>query len=464
MKAPSKYKALLDQSKKASYILDYVLGDESEESVAEKLDQSPVAEELSRAPLVSHESGRKKSRVLFITRDVSVLEKDSISQLHFLNLRSVFDEVHIIVLSQSWQAKKAVERLSTNLWTYTTSGKYWWSQIFVAQSIANNQLKFADGFRPDVIVALDPFESGLAGFLIAEKYDRAFQVHVTEDFFDPEFKKRDVHNGWRLYIASFVLKQAQSMRTATNAIKTKIKKKFRHIKDISLLPRHYNISAIISAAETTTIKDIFPQYAFVALFVGKLDHDSTLFRALDASRAILHSKSIGLVVVGHGPTKKESEKRAEILGITQQVVFEKDESRLISYLKSADILICTDTTEASEEVVIQAAAAGLPLLLAKTEFRGDLFTDGESAFLCDKEDTIDFSQKLVKFLNTNSLRTQFATNARDIIKTRLHEDPESYKFAYRDSIERVFSDAKSEIETKPKSDPMSETEIASTTK
>lgn len=432
----------IDPSKNAEHILDYILEDTSDESVAEKQIQSSVADELQKAPLAELESNRKKSRVLFITRDLSVLEKDSVLQLHFKDVATVFDEVHIIVISESWKSKKGVARLEKNMWAYTTSGKSWWMQPFIAKSIAKTQLRFTDGFRPDVVVALDPYESGVAGYLIAEKYNREFQVHVTEDFFNPEFKERDVDNKWRLKMATFVLNRTLSVRASTTIIKEQIQNKYKHISDLALLPRHYNIKAIIDATETEDIADAFPQYAFVVLFIGKLDHESTLFRALDATRAILHSQSIGLVVVGDGPTKKESEKRAEILGIKENVIFEKDTSKLISYLKSANILICTDTTEASDEIVIKAAAAGLPILASKTELRSDLFTDGESAFLCEKEDTIEFSQKLVKFLNTNSLRIQFATNARDIIKTRLHEDPEAYKTAYRDSIELVFSEEK----------------------
>jgi glycosyltransferase involved in cell wall biosynthesis len=102
--------------------------------------------------------------------------------------------------------------------------------------------------------------------------------------------------------------------------------------------------------------------------------------------------------------------------------------------------MCPDITEASDEIVIKAAAAGLPIIAAKTELRNDLFVDGESAFLCNKDDTVEFSQKLVKFLNGNTLRTQFSENAREIVKTRLHEDPNAYKLAYRDAIEGAFAD------------------------
>lgn len=439
MGAPLNKNAWVDPSLKAENILDYVLEDTSDEMMQKKALESSVEKELQKEPVVVQHSEREKSRVLFVLRDTSVLENDSLLQMHFKNLSSVFDEIHVLIIAESWQAKRGVERIGTNIWAYTTSAKYWWSEPFSALTIAKTELQFTDGFRPDLVVAFDPFEAGLSGLLIARKFNRDFQVHVTEDFYTDEFKNREVENKWRLRIAKYVLKRTQSVRTTTKIIAEEITKKFKHIKDISVLPRHYDIAAIIEATNSDALPDAFPQFAFVALFVGKLDYESTLFRTIDATRAILHSKSIGLVVVGDGPNKKEFQQRAEILGIQDQIIFQKDESKLISYLKSANILLCTDTTEASDEIVIKAAAAGLPLLIAKTQLREDLFVDGESAFLCDKEDTVDFSQKLAKFLNMNSLREQFSLNAKDIIKNRLHEDPEAYKLAYRDSIESVFA-------------------------
>lgn len=438
---PRKLSSVLDPAKQAENVLDYVLRDTDEVVIAQhaaKEAEVAVETELSARPLITRASSRKKSRVLFVTRDISVLEENSVTQLHFKNIATSFDEVHIVVLSLLWQTKKGVQRLDANLWVYTTSAQYWWVQPFAALNIVRTQLQFTDGFRPDVVVALDPFESGVAGMWIAEKYERAFQVHVLEDFLEPDFLEKDSANAWRLRVASYVLKRTQSVRTATISLQDRLQKRYTHVKDFALLPRHYDIQTIVTATSTTDIKNIFPQYSFVVLFVGKLDHDSTLFRAMDAARSILHSKSIALVVVGNGVTKKEAVARAQILGITEQVVFESDETKLIAYLTSADILLCTDTTEASDEIVIKAAAAGLPVLASETQLRTDLFVDGESAFLVPKDDTIGFSQKLVKFLNTNSLRTQFAQNARDIIKARLHEDPQAYTQAYRDSIEGVF--------------------------
>lgn len=434
--------AWIDPSKRAENVLDYVLQDEIE-SIQQhdepKVEQSPVTEELQKSPLIKERGTRVKSRVLFITRDTSFVEAGSLQQIQFKSLASMFDEVHIIVLSQKHQTKKIVERLASNMWVYTTSVRYWWMLPFSAYKIAHTQLQFTDGFRPDVVVALDPFESGVSGLAIAEKYNREFQVHISEDFLSTGFKTKAHNNNLRYLMALLVLKYAQSVRTATVSLKEKIQKKYKHLHDISLLPRHYNIESIIEASATPYEKKLFPQFSFTALFVGKLDHESTLFRALDAVRTILTSPSIGFVVLGDGPAKKEFQKRAQLLNIDKQVIFVKDTDQLFAYLKSAHILICTDTTEESDEIVIKAGASGLPILASENELRKDLFVDGESAFLVPKEDTIGFSQKLVKFLNTNALRAQFAVNAQDIVKSRLHEDPEAFKLAYRDCIEQVFS-------------------------
>jgi glycosyltransferase involved in cell wall biosynthesis len=428
----------IDPSKRAGRILDSLLEEAAEPSLATQTPETTVEEELNREPLVPMQSTRVQSRALFITQDITVFQKDSSAQLHFLNISNVFDEVHVLVLCGTLQVKKDAQRLSKNVWLYPVSSGHWWQQPFAALTVAEQQLRFGEGFRPDIIVALDPAESGLAGLWIAKRFQRLFQVHVREDFFDDEFTKKEKKNKRRVRIVTHVLKRIRSVRFESLTIKEHIEKRFPSIPDMGLLPRHYDIQSLLKLAQSEG-EDAFPQFSFTILFAGKLDHESTLFRALDASRPVLSSKNIGMVVVGDGPSKKEFQKRAELLGIQEQVLFLPDDGRLPLYLRSADVLLCTDTTEASDELTIKAAAAGLPLIAAETPLRKDLFTDGESAFLCSKEETTQFTQKLTKFLNGNVLRVQFSTNARDIVKSRLHEDPEAYRLAYRDAIESLFT-------------------------
>lgn len=430
-----------DPSKKAGDVLAYVLKETDKEADAETVTakdlQSTIKEELKQAPVLSSVSQRAKSRVLFITEDVSALNEGSTLQNHFKSIVGAFEEVHVIVLTSVYQAKKDTIRLDTNLWLYSTSVRYSFMQIFSGLKVAVDELQFASGFRPDVVVALDPFMSGFVGAEIAQRYKRVFQVHVREDFLSPYTQSS--YGRFRIMFGKFVLRHTQSIRASSELIRERLVKVCAHTTDIAVLPKFVDIQSLVASSQKSApAEDLFPQFSFMILFVGILDHESTLFRALDAARNALFSKGIGMVVLGDGPAKAEFQKRAEILGIQRQVLFKNDRNQLCEYLSSADILLCTDTTEASDEIIVKAVASGLPILAAENHFRNDLFTDGESAFLCPKEDTICFSQKLLKFLNGNALRNQFSVNARDIVTTRLSQDPEVYKEAYRNSIESVF--------------------------
>ena len=429
--------AMFDQSARAEDVLDVLLDDTSSEAERKRTKQAAVEEELRKERILKAESQRVRSRVLFITKDVHVLEENSASWDYFKNLEDVFDEIHIIVMGIR-RKEIPPKRISKKVWAYPITTKSFLWQPFAARALAGRQLQFSEGFRPDIIVAQDAFESGVAGYLISKRFKRAFQVHILEDFYTSSFVEEDEHNKWRLQFANYVLKRVDSIRVSTDRLKRKIKEKYPKIIDVALIPKYFNIQETIKRASIPLEKKLYPQFVFSVLFIGTLDSQSTLFRAIDAVRSILRTPRIGMIVIGDGPNKEEYKERAKILGIDSKILFQSKTKDILPHMQSTDILIQTDTSSESEEVVITAAAAGLPLLIAKTELRDDLFTDSVDAFLCEEEDTLEFTQKLTKFLNTPALRVQFAKNARDVVRTRIEEDPQLYKLALRDSIEEVL--------------------------
>jgi glycosyltransferase involved in cell wall biosynthesis len=424
-------------SDRAEKVLDYVLDDTSETTVAARANEVSVEDELRKERLIKDVSTRIRSRVLFVTNDKTVLESDTPTQVYFKNLTEVFDEVHIIVLGLKKRNIDTI-RIAKKAWVYPTMSKYFLQQPFTAYSVAKQQLRFTDGFRPDIVVALDPFESGIAGYFIARKFKRAFQLHVTEDFLTDVYREENEYNRWRLRFARFVLKRALSVRVSTGTLLQKIVATYTSITDLAVLPKYFNIQGTMQAVASMQTEKLYPQFAFTILFVGELDHNSTLFRALDAARPLLRTPSIGFVVIGDGPVKKEFQERTHLLSIDAQVLFVPKVTDVLPHMRSADVLICTDTTSESDEVVIQAAAAGLPLVMAHTSLRDDLFTDGRDAFLCEPDDTSEFSKKMAKFLNVNAMRSQFSEIAKDIVAKRIEEDPKMYRISVRDSIESVL--------------------------
>lgn len=210
------------------------------------------------------------------------------------------------------------------------------------------------------------------------------------------------------------------------------------IVDLDTLPRYQNYEALISYDKTIDLKEKYRPLIFFMVFVGSLGHESTLYRAMDAARFVLRNPRVGMIVLGDGPAKREFEHRAKILDIEQQVIFETRTSNIIPYLKSANMLIVTDTDMESEEVVLKGAASGIPMVMARTEKRDDVFVHGESAFLCESDNVQAFTDRIDDLLNNIDLRKQFVSESQKLITKEFHSNPEEYLRSYRLSIEQAF--------------------------
>jgi glycosyltransferase involved in cell wall biosynthesis len=145
-----------------------------------------------------------------------------------------------------------------------------------------------------------------------------------------------------------------------------------------------------------------------------------------------------LIVLGDGPAKGEFQKRTKLLGIEEQVVFDSRIEDIIPYLKSSNLLLATDTDEDSDEVVLKAAAAGVPIIMSRTPKREELFEHGVSAYLCEETDVQAFTDRISEMLNNFGIQKVFSENAQLIIKEKFHQDAREYAEAYRTSIEQAL--------------------------
>lgn len=396
-----------------------------------------VEEALRQERIVKAKGDRSAARVLFISQDTTLLNPTTQTLDGFLDLRDLFEEVHILILRTGIPAKYPALRVTDNVWLYTASSRSWWTLPLAGIELAEQELVFATGFRPDLIVARDPFESALVGKRLAEQFDRPLQIHVLENYAGEKFRHEAAKNFWRRFIPRRTIPAATSVRADTAAIMDVVTDHF-HVPDVALLPKYHAYESYITAPVTVDLKQKYPQFVFFYLYIGTLGHESTLFRALDALRFVLQNPRVGLVVAGQGPAKKEFMKRAELLGISEQVIFELRVEDVVSYMKTADVLIVTDTDAAADEVVLKGAAAGVPLIMAGTDRRADYFEAGVTAHVCPADDTGAFAAAASDLLNNPTKRHLMREYAQGMIRERFHLSKQRYRQAFRDSIEKTL--------------------------
>ncbi|MCA9363277.1 glycosyltransferase [Candidatus Kaiserbacteria bacterium] len=433
----------IDISDSVSSELEGVIGRQIQSEKKQKK-QVSVERALAGSRQLETKSTRQVTRVLFISQESELLNPDQQTLDGYLDVSDLFDEVHILILRKGIPPKNPVLRVADNVWLYTAAAPVWWKIPFAGLDLAENQLEFAGGFRPDMIVARDPFESAWVANRLSKKYHRPSQLHVMEDFSTEEFYQENKHHFLRQVVPFLTVTQFDSVRTATDGIKAMIRRKFS-VDNLETLPRYQNYEAMIGAESDLVLKDKYKPMIFFMVYIGRLDAKCNLRVAMDAAAPLLRNPRMGLIVIGSGPESEGFKKRAEILGINSQVIFERKVENVLAYLKSANILLVPDTDFASEETVLMGAAAGIPMILARTEKREDLFVDGQSAFLCEKDSIVMFKQRIDELLNGMGLRRQFIMNSQDIIKEQFFNDPETYRNAYQASIEgALFIDMETE--------------------
>lgn len=435
-----------DASHRAGNELDTVLRSVTQNLKPEK--KITVTQALQQKPLAKIKIKRSAVRVLFISQDTTLLNPATQSLDGFLDLKDMFEEVHILILRTGIPARNPALRVEENVWMYTATSKSWISLAKAGEEFIENQLVFASGFRPDLIVARDPFESALVGKELAKKYDKPLQIHVLKNYTGEKFRKEAAKNFWRRFIPRYTLPAATSVRVDSEAVGDFVKKTFG-VPDVELLPKFNSYEALIDAPSTLDLKDKYRPLIFFFLYIGKLDHTSTFFRALDSVRFVLKNPRVGLLVLGEGPAKSEFQKRAKIFGIETQVVFQSGVVDTTPYLKSADILLVTDTSEEANETVLRGAAAGTAVIMSKNEYRQGLFEHNVSAMLCEPEDTQAFTEAASELLNSVGNRSLMEGYAQDVIRQNFHNDAETYRNAYRTSIEQtIFIDRKEDTDEK----------------
>lgn len=121
---------------------------------------------------------------------------------------------------------------------------------------------------------------------------------------------------------------------------------------------------------------------------------------------------IHLILVGDGPLKKEYEELTCKLGLNHHVTFLGEVPQVDKLLRAFDIFCFASTDEGLPNVVMEAAAAGLPIVTWRLPFYEELLESADMAFLVDPGDEKAFTEALLRLIRDPGLRTSMGERAR----------------------------------------------------
>jgi len=164
----------------------------------------------------------------------------------------------------------------------------------------------------------------------------------------------------------------------------------------------------------------------VILSVGRLINWKGTKYLVEAMPEILRSiPNAMLIIIGTGPESQSIEQRIGELGLQDNVIlagFVKS-ADLPSYYHAADVFVLPSlnidgSTEGLGVVLLEAMAAGCPVIGSNVGGIPDIIVDGENGFLVPERDAPKLAGKIIEIVLKRSLADKFRCNGEITIKEK----------------------------------------------
>src|SRR3990167_6430947 len=145
-------------------------------------------------------------KLLMISTDRNIFNKESAVAQRQIEYAKKYEEVHIIIFSDKTFSESF---LGSNIWLYPTRSSSKLLYIFDAFNLG----KFIIGRRNiKLITCQDPFETGLVGALLKNKFGAELELQIHTDIGSPYFQSFTFLNRIRTLISKYTLRKADHVR------------------------------------------------------------------------------------------------------------------------------------------------------------------------------------------------------------------------------------------------------------
>lgn len=185
---------------------------------------------------------------------------------------------------------------------------------------------------------------------------------------------------------------------------------------IEVVPNGVDLSPFSHVTEPIDRSEFgFSESNTLLVYTGRLGPEKNLPFLLRAFSGIAKSyENVGLLIVGNGPEYDNLVDRVQHMGIADRVHFTGlvPYDDLPRYLNTADAFVTSSVTEVHPLSVIEAQAAGLPVLGIQSPGVSDTIKDGETGILAQEEDLALFTAKMVRLVTDREARARMGAEAR----------------------------------------------------
>jgi glycosyltransferase involved in cell wall biosynthesis len=178
----------------------------------------------------------------------------------------------------------------------------------------------------------------------------------------------------------------------------------------------------------------------ILLSVGRLSCEKghiDLIRSFSKIRELVGDLPLQLVLVGEGPERSRIEKLCRGLHLSDVVTLAGQQNSIDPYYAIADVFLLPSLSEGCPNVVLEAMAAGVPVVARAVGGVPEIATNGRNAILVKKHDEAGLASAAAELLRNRELRDRLVSCAHEIVSVKT---PESYFRSITSVFRQVCAD------------------------
>ncbi|OGZ37429.1 MAG: hypothetical protein A3E90_00645 [Candidatus Portnoybacteria bacterium RIFCSPHIGHO2_12_FULL_40_11] len=336
----------------------------------------------------------------------------------------------IIVFSKKGFKKK---KFKNNLTAYPTNSLLKIFYVFDAYRIGRKHLDSG------LIIVQDPFITGLAGWFLKKKLKIPLLIHFHGDFWENKYWLEERwFNFLLLFLSKFLTKRADGIRAVSSGIRQKLIAAGIDKNKIRVIPTPVDLE-IFENYDREKVRDLREKHQNkkTIINVGRRAEITKDYENLFKTISLVYEKykNLAFLQIGADFYLPEKIKADESLILTSTPKIKQSE--LTNYYHASDVYVSSSKHESFGKVLIEAMAAGLPVVATATTGSKEIVIDGKNGFLTPIGDSRGLTEKALYLLNHPEKARQMGEAGRKMVKVRFNRQKNIGKIVnfWRDLVE-----------------------------
>lgn len=345
-------------------------------------------------------------KILTISTDNDILTEGSWTRERMIWYAGLFEEYHILLVT-----KAAGEETS-------------FGNVRVYPMNFRRAIGWRPNFKVDLVSAQDPFENGLIGWRLAGKLNVSLHLQIHTDFLSHFFRNKSLKNKIRVAMSRFLLPRASQIRVVSERIKKSLLDAFKLPESkITVLPIFIDVQKIKSAPVEINLREKYPEFNFIILMASRLTEEKNIPMATGVMGAIvkMFPKTL-LFIAGKGPEEENIKYQIAKYKLENNVKIEEWTNNIISYYKTADLFLLTSNYEGYGRTIVEAMAAGCPVLMTDVGLAGSIVRSGYNGAVIPVGDKKSLEREMTNMIMDRSTRINLAVSAEKTIAVFPNKD------------------------------------------